>query len=63
MDTILNKFSRELTEKEDQPGSRAMLHAIGLNEKTIKYPQIGIASAGYAGNPANSSQRPRFNSC
>ncbi|GAA4800611.1 dihydroxy-acid dehydratase [Olivibacter ginsenosidimutans] len=53
MKTVLNKFSRNLTENEDQPGSRAMLHAIGLDEKTIKLPQIGIASAGYAGNPCN----------
>lgn len=53
MSTILNKYSRKLTENEDQPGSRAMLHAIGLDERTIKFPQIGIASAGYAGNPCN----------
>lgn len=53
MSTILNKYSRKLTENEDQPGSRAMLHAIGLDERTIKFPQVGIASAGYAGNPCN----------
>lgn len=53
MDAILNKYSRKLTENEDQPGSRAMLHAIGLDERTIKWPQIGVASAGYAGNPCN----------
>ncbi|NGM60932.1 dihydroxy-acid dehydratase [Sphingobacterium sp. SGG-5] len=53
METILNKYSRKLTENEDQPGSRAMLHAIGLDERTIKLPQIGVASAGYAGNPCN----------
>ncbi|MFC7524556.1 dihydroxy-acid dehydratase [Parapedobacter sp. GCM10030251] len=53
MDTVLNKFSRKLTENEDQPGSRAMLHAIGLDERTIKLPQIGVASAGWAGNPCN----------
>jgi len=53
MDTVLNKYSRKLTENEDQPGSRAMLHAIGLDERTIKLPQIGVASAGWAGNPCN----------
>ncbi|RYE51461.1 MAG: dihydroxy-acid dehydratase, partial [Sphingobacteriales bacterium] len=53
MSVILNKYSRKLTENEDQPGSRAMLHAIGLDERTIKFPQVGIASAGYAGNPCN----------
>src|SRR5690606_32237403 len=53
MDPILNKYSRKLTENEDQPGSRAMLHGIGVDERTIKLPQIGVASAGYAGNPCN----------
>src|SRR5690606_26170476 len=53
MDTVLNKYSRKLTENDDQPGSRAMLHAIGLDERTIKLPQVGVASAGYAGNPCN----------
>lgn len=53
MKTILNKYSRKITENEDQPGSRAMLHAIGLDERTIKLPQVGVASAGYAGNPCN----------
>lgn len=53
MDTILNKYSRKLTENDDQPGSRAMLHGIGLDERTIKFPQVGVASAGYAGNPCN----------
>lgn len=53
MNTILNKYSRKLTENEDQTGSKAMLYAIGLNERTIRFPQIGIASAGYAGNPCN----------
>lgn len=53
MDPILNKFSRVLTENEDQPGSRAMLYATGLNDRTISLPQVGIASAGYSGNPCN----------
>ncbi|WP_338877374.1 dihydroxy-acid dehydratase (plasmid) [Spirosoma sp. SC4-14] len=53
MTQILNKYSRTLTEREDQPGSQAMLYGAGLTETTIHYPQIGIASAGYAGNPCN----------
>jgi len=53
MNTVLNKFSRKITENEDQPGSRAMLHGIGLDERTIKLPQVGVASAGWAGNPCN----------
>ena len=53
MKNILNKYSRIITENKDQPGSRAMLHATGLNETTITWPQIGIASAGFSGNPCN----------
>ena len=53
MKTILNKYSRNITENDSQPGSKAMLHAVGLTENTLKNPQIGIASAGYSGNPCN----------
>ena len=53
MNPVLNKFSRKLTENDDQPGSRAMLHATGLDEHTIRLPQIGVASAGFSGNPCN----------
>ncbi|QEC51119.1 dihydroxyacid dehydratase [Anseongella ginsenosidimutans] len=53
MNPILNKFSRKLTENEGQPGSRAMLYATGLDERTIRFPQIGVASAGFSGNPCN----------
>src|SRR3546814_20971719 len=53
METILNKFSRKLTENEDQPGSQAMLYATGMDERTIHFPQIGVASAGFSGNPCN----------
>lgn len=51
--SMLNKYSRTLTENEHQPGSQAMLYGAGLTETTIHYPQIGIASAGFAGNPCN----------
>lgn len=53
MSEKLNKYSWIYTDNDEQPGSRAMLYGTGLNEKTIKFPQIGIASAGYAGNPCN----------
>jgi dihydroxy-acid dehydratase len=49
----LNKHSWIYTDNEEQPGSRAMLYGTGLDERTIKFPQIGIASAGFAGNPCN----------
>jgi len=53
MERKLNKFSRTLAENEDQPGSQAMLYGIDLDETTIHYPQVGIASAGLMGNPCN----------
>ena len=49
----LNPFSSTLTENDDQPGSQAMLYGIGLDETTIHYPQVGVASAGLSGNPCN----------
>ena len=49
----LNKYSSRLTETISQPGSKAMLHAIGLSEEDMHKPQVGIASTGYDGNPCN----------
>src|SRR3546814_3119648 len=30
-----------------------MLYATGMDERTIHFPQIGVASAGFSGNPCN----------
>ncbi|NAS13089.1 dihydroxy-acid dehydratase [Poritiphilus flavus] len=49
----LNKYSKNITQNPTQPGSQAMLHAIGLTEDDLKKPFIGIASTGYEGNPCN----------
>ncbi|MEQ9425694.1 MAG: dihydroxy-acid dehydratase [Cyclobacteriaceae bacterium] len=49
----LNKYSRTLTQDETQPGSQAMLYAIGMTEEDMRKPQVGIASTGYDGNPCN----------
>ncbi len=49
----LNRYSSRLTEQPDQPGSQAMLYALGLNEEDLKKPFIGVASTGYEGNPCN----------
>jgi len=49
----LNKYSRRVTQDPSQPGAQAMLHAIGLNDKTLKLPQVGIVSTGWEGNPCN----------
>jgi dihydroxy-acid dehydratase len=49
----LNKFSSRLTQSVSQPGSKAMLHAIGLTEEDMHKAQVGIASTGWDGNPCN----------
>lgn len=49
----LNRYSARLTQTLSQPGSKAMLHAIGLTDEDLKKPQVGIASTGYDGNPCN----------
>lgn len=49
----LNKFSKKVTQDPTQPAAQAMMYAIGLTEKDMKKPQVGIASTGYDGNPCN----------
>ncbi len=49
----LNKYSKNITQNPTQPGSQAMLYAIGLGEEDLKKPLIGIGSTGYEGNPCN----------
>jgi len=49
----LNKFSSRLTQEQSQVGSRAMLYGVGLSDKDMEKPQIGIASTGWEGNPCN----------
>ncbi len=49
----LNRYSSRLTQTVSQPGSKAMLYAIGLTDEDMLKPQVGIASTGYDGNPCN----------
>lgn len=49
----LNKFSSRLTQDKNQPGSQAMLYALGLTDKDMAKAQVGIASMGWDGNPCN----------
>jgi dihydroxy-acid dehydratase len=49
----LNKYSKVLTQDPTQPAAQAMLYGIGLTEKDLKKPQVGIASMGYDGNTCN----------
>ena len=51
----LNKFSSTITREHDFPAAQAMLYAAGVpNEDQLKnYPQVGIASVWWEGNPCN----------
>lgn len=49
----LNRFSATLTEQKSQISSRAMLYGAGLNDETMRWPQVGIASMWWEGNPCN----------
>ncbi len=50
---MLNKYSKNVSQNEQQPAAQAMLHAIGLTEEDLKKPQVGIVSTGWEGNPCN----------
>ena len=45
----MKKFSHVVSSNPSQPAAKAMLHAIGLNDKELSQPFIGIASTGYEG--------------
>jgi dihydroxy-acid dehydratase len=49
----LNKHSKTITQDPTQPAAQAMLYGIGLTEKELAQPFIGIASMGYDGNTCN----------
>ena len=51
--SVLNRYSRTLTQEVTNPAAQAMLYGIGLKEEQLALPQIGIASTGYEGNPCN----------
>jgi len=51
--TVLNKYSRTLTQDPTQPAAQAMLYGIGLTDDDMKKAQVGIASMGYDGNTCN----------
>ena len=53
MSSDLNKYSSQLTQKQSQVGSRAMLYGAGLTDEDMHKPQVGIASTGWEGNPCN----------
>ena len=49
----LNKYSKTVTQDPTQPAAQAMLYGIGLSDKEMAQPFIGIASMGYEGNTCN----------
>jgi len=49
----LNKYSKTVTQDPTQPAAQAMLYGIGLDDKQLAQPFIGIASMGYDGNTCN----------
>lgn len=51
--TLLNRYSRRITEPKSQGASQAMLYATGLTEADMQKAQVGIASVWYDGNPCN----------
>lgn len=51
--SILNKYSRTLTQDPTQPAAQAMFYALGMTEEDLAKAQVGIASMGYDGNPCN----------
>lgn len=51
--TVLNKYSKTITQDPTQPAAQAQLYALGLTEADLKKAQVGIASMGYDGNPCN----------
>ena len=48
-----NRYSKTVTEDVSQPSSKAMLIGAGFSDEDLKLPQVGIASAGWEGNPCN----------
>ena len=49
----INRYSKRVTQNDTLPAAQAMFHALGLTEKDLKKPQVGIVSTGYEGNPCN----------
>jgi len=47
------QYSSIVTTDDGQPAAQSMLHAIGLSRADFQKPLLGIASAGYEGNPCN----------
>lgn len=51
--SVLNKYSKTITQDVSQPAAQAMLYGIGLTETDLQKAQVGIVSMGYEGNTCN----------
>ncbi|MBB3204530.1 dihydroxy-acid dehydratase [Rhodopirellula rubra] len=51
--SVLNKYSRHVTQPKSQGASQAMLYATGMTPDDMNKPQIGIGSMWYEGNSCN----------
>uniref|UniRef100_A0A7N0ZY79 dihydroxy-acid dehydratase n=1 Tax=Kalanchoe fedtschenkoi TaxID=63787 RepID=A0A7N0ZY79_KALFE len=49
----LNKFSSRITGPHSQGGSQAILYGVGLSDRDMDKPQVGISSIWYEGNTCN----------
>ena len=49
----LNRYSRTITQNDELPAARSMLHAAGLTDADMHKAQVGICSLGWDGNPCN----------
>jgi dihydroxy-acid dehydratase len=52
-ETVLNRYSRRITQRKSQGASQAMLYGAGLTDQDMDKPQVGIASVWYEGNTCN----------
>ncbi len=51
--SILNRYSRRITQPRSQGASQAMLYGTGLSREDLDKPQVGIVSVWYEGNTCN----------
>lgn len=49
----LNRYSKTITQDENQPAAQAMYYAIGFKEEDFSKGQVGVVSMGWDGNPCN----------
>ncbi|KAI8993425.1 dihydroxy-acid dehydratase [Pilobolus umbonatus] len=51
--SVINKYSRTITQLPSAGAAQAQLYATGLKDDDMSKPQVGVTSFGYDGNPCN----------